>query len=145
MLVKGATDVFDTILCKPVNVHEYNTRNAPMQHIYVNFRATNRIQNCHCGVHIWNYSLNNINLKSVIGNRVNLHLFLTILQCWGNHDFIKIKWLCWVQAAIHPSIGHMGLLCGSVALLYTWNLLTFSPPVLRGGTVHGLCHSSSYV
>ena len=38
-----------------------------------------------------------------------------------------------------------GLLCGSVALHYTWNLLTFSPPVLRCGTVHGLCHSSSYV
>ena len=36
-------------------------------------------------------------------------------------------------------------LCGSVALQYTWNLLTCSPPVLRGGTVHGLCHSSSYI
>ena len=38
-----------------------------------------------------------------------------------------------------------GLLCGSVALQYTWNYLTFSPPLLWGGTVHGLCHSSSYV
>ena len=37
-----------------------------------------------------------------------------------------------------------GDLCGSVALQYTWNLLTFSLPVLRGGTVHGLCHSPSY-
>ena len=37
-----------------------------------------------------------------------------------------------------------GLLCGSVALQYTWNLLTFSLPVLRGGTVHDLCHSPSY-
>ena len=26
-----------------------------------------------------------------------------------------------------------GLLCDSVALQYTWNQLTFSPPVLRGG------------
>ena len=32
-------DVFDTLFCKLADVHEYNTRNASMQHIYVNFRS----------------------------------------------------------------------------------------------------------
>ena len=31
-------DVFDTLFCKLADVHEYNTRNASMQHIYVSFR-----------------------------------------------------------------------------------------------------------
>ena len=30
--------------------------------------------------------------------------------------------------------------CGSFALQYIGNLLNFSPPALRGDTVHGLCH-----
>ena len=34
--------------------------------------------------------------------------------------------------------------CVAVLHQYTWNLFTCSPPVLKGGAVHGLCHSSSY-
>ena len=40
---------------------------------------------------------------------------------------------------------HVMMCIGIVALQYTWNLFTFSLPVLSGGTVHGLCHSPSYV
>ena len=34
-------DVIVMVFCKLADVHEYNTRNASMQHIYVSFQATN--------------------------------------------------------------------------------------------------------
>ena len=83
-----------------------------------------------------------------IGNRVNLHLFLTILTMffWDEEIMILSNNFRSVgfKLPFTWALATCGLLCGSVALQYTWNLLTFSLPVLRGGTVHGLCHSPSY-
>ena len=102
---------------------------------------------------LWNYEVHeDHHVMMCIGNRINLHLFLTILTMffWDDQIMILSNSLNSVEFKL-PFTWALatctwGLLCGSVALRYTWNLLTFfSPPVLGGGTVHGLCHSPSYV
>ena len=54
---------------KLADVHEYNTRNASTQHVYVCFQRTTRGQKTlsYCGARIWNYVLDNVYSNWAIG------------------------------------------------------------------------------
>ena len=58
--------VFDTSFSQVADVHEYNTRNALMQHIcqFSSNKSKGKISDC--GANIWHHILNNINPKSAI-------------------------------------------------------------------------------
>ena len=63
-------DVFNDLFSKLADVHEYNTRNASTQHVYVCFQGTTRGQKTlsYCGARIWNYILVNVDSKCAIGS-----------------------------------------------------------------------------
>ena len=63
-------DVFDNLLSKLADFHEYNTRNASTQHVYVCFRGKTRVQETlsYCGALIWNYILDNVDSNCAIGS-----------------------------------------------------------------------------
>ena len=80
-----------------------------------------------------------------IGNRINLHLFLTILTMffWDDEIMILSNSLNSVEFKL-PFTWALatctwGLLCGSVALRYTWNLLTFLVHLYYGVAQSTVC------
>ena len=62
-------DVFNNLFTKLADVHEYNTRNASPQHVYVCFQGTTRGQKTlsYCGARIWKYNLDNVDSICAIG------------------------------------------------------------------------------
>ena len=62
-------DVFDNFFSKLADVHEYNTRNASAQHVYICFQRTTRGQKTlsYCGARIRNYVLDNVDSDCAIG------------------------------------------------------------------------------
>ena len=93
-------DVFDTLFCKRADVHEYNTRNASMQHIFVSFRSTNRGKKTlsYCGANIWNYILNKVNPKSAIGSFKKLIQNLCLLS--NDNLFTWFRTCCCIIAPL---------------------------------------------
>ena len=64
-----------------------------------------------------------------IGNRVNFEFILDNLKMFAWDGEIMILWnifsILLNLTAVNMNTGHKGDLCGSVALQYTWKLLTF--------------------
>ena len=107
-----------------------------MKIVYLQIYATRNIDTKFIKIIMWWRALARGKFAFILDNFDNVEEIM-ILSKWNYCVEFKLPFT-WALAT-------WGLLCGSVALQYTWNLLTFSPPVLRVGTVHGLCHSSSYV
>ena len=58
------------LFSKLADVHEYNTRNASTQHVYVCFQGTTQGQKTlsYCDARIWNYIPDNVDSKCAIGS-----------------------------------------------------------------------------
>ena len=79
------------MICKLADVHEYDTRNASTQHVYVCFQRTTHGQKTlsYCGARIWNYVLENVDSNSALG---------LIKKTYPKIVFVYKRWpICMIQ------------------------------------------------